>query len=102
VLPGLFSGFGWSFADMGDLDNDGVSDFVTGVPQEFTNVVASLGTSATMGISGATGAILHFLTPIPRQFSSFAPWHLQGPQRFQDSVTTLASRMIKTAMAFKT
>ena len=46
---------GWSLANTGDLDGDGVEDFLAGAPQE--TFVEDKGSARA--VSGATGAVLH-------------------------------------------
>src|SRR5437870_871692 len=55
--PGAGSEFGTTLAVIGDLDNDGVPEFVVGSPREDTTIGVDAGVARV--ISGLTGAILY-------------------------------------------
>ncbi|MCI0589166.1 MAG: integrin alpha [Planctomycetes bacterium] len=52
-----FDRLGWSIAEVGDLDGDGVSDFLAGAPQ-FNSTSIGLGPGYARAFSGADGSVL--------------------------------------------
>lgn len=64
------SGFGLALASLGDVDGDGVSDFVVGAPNQ--SVGSNIAQGQVVVVSGAAGTILYTPNyPDPQMFASF-------------------------------
>jgi hypothetical protein len=70
-------GFGWAVSGVGDVDNDGRSDFAVGAPWEDTTP-ATPNAGRAYVFSGRTGALIHTLVSANQEISGMFGWSVAG------------------------